>query len=65
MTKTEIHYHAQRGDSADNYQSLEVVKEFCPRRNYIKFSLMETRWRSVDEAVSYLRWAADELEELK
>jgi len=68
MTKTEIHYHADRGNCADEYQGLEVVQELGQQfsnRGYIMFKLMESRWRSVDEAASYLRWAADELETLK
>jgi lysine/ornithine N-monooxygenase len=48
-----------------DYQSLDVVQELGNNRQFIKFSLMETRWRSVDEAADYLRWAATELEKLK
>jgi lysine/ornithine N-monooxygenase len=64
MTKTEIHYHADRGNG-NEYQSLDVVQELGNNRQYIQFHLMETRWRSVDEAADYLRWAAAELEKLK
>jgi len=65
MTKTEIHYHSDRGNCADEYQSLEVVQELGNNRDYIMFNLMESRWRSIDEAAGYLRWAATELEKLK
>jgi hypothetical protein len=67
MTKTQIHYHADRNTSpvAECYQSLDVVQELGNNRQYIQFRLMETRWRSVDEAADYLRWAATELEKLK
>jgi len=65
MKKTEIHYHASRGDHAHDHEYMDVVQELGNNRQYVLFSLMETRWRSVDEAASYLRWAADELEKLK
>jgi hypothetical protein len=67
MQKTEIHYHADRNlsDVQECYQSLDVVQELGNNREYIKFNLMETRWRSVDEAADYLRWAATELEKLQ
>ena len=65
MTKTEIHYHADRGDCADDYQSLDLVQELGNNRQYIKFTLMENRWRSPKEAAEYLRWAAEEIDKLR
>jgi len=43
----------------------EVVQELGNNRDYIMFNLMESRWRSIDEAAGYLRWAATESEKLK
>lgn len=52
-------------EAGDPYQTIDVVIEhYMPDRQYLKFSLMETRWRSKDEAVAYLRWAADQIQEL-
>ncbi len=65
MKLTEQHYTASRGDGADDYQSLDVVKEAEGSRNYLRFKLMEQRWRSPQEAADYLRWAADQVEGLK
>lgn len=64
MELYEQHYQATRGESADNYQTLDVIKEYSSNRNYIKFTLMEQRWRDAKEAAAYLRWAASELEKL-
>lgn len=63
MTLTESHYHSDNGDNPDNYQYLDVVVE-AHERQYIRFTLMETRWRSKKEAAAYLRWAAKEIEQL-
>lgn len=70
MEITDIRYHSDRGDDADNYQSLDVVQE-APRghevnggRRFIRFTLMEQRYRSRKEAASYLRWAAGQIEGL-
>jgi hypothetical protein len=64
------HFHSDRGDNPDNYQSLDVTQE-APRghevnggRQFIRFTLMENRWRSRAEAASYLRWASKEIEGL-
>ena len=65
MEKTEIRYSSHRGNCSDDYQTLDVVQELGNNREFIKFSLMESRWRSVAEAADYLRWAASELEKLK
>jgi len=62
MTKTEIHYYAERAEP-DNYDSLDVTQHLID--DSVCFRLMETRWRSIDEAADYLRWAATELEKLK
>lgn len=64
MKLLEQKYHADRGDCADEYQDLTVVVETSSNRRYILFKLMETRWRSKDEAASYLRWSADQIERL-
>jgi len=70
MRLTEKRYYAERGDNADNCQSLDVTQEAPQKhevnggRQFIRFTLMETRWRSRAEAASYLRWAAKKIEEL-
>lgn len=67
MKLTERHYHADRGETPDSYQTLDVIQEepneHCDRQ-YIRFSLMDQRWRSKREAAAYLRWAAKEIEQL-
>jgi len=70
MKLTEKHYYADRGDDPESYQSLDVTQE-APQgnevnggRQFIRFTLMETRWRSRAKAASYLRWAAGEIEGL-
>ena len=57
-----MRYHADRG--TDEYQDIDVVVEAGNNRHYIQFRLMESRWRSKEEAADYLRWAAGELERL-
>lgn len=64
MKKTEMHYHAERNPSGQ-HEYMDVQQELSNNRAYIRFQLMENRWRSVDEAADYLRWAASELEKLK
>jgi len=71
MRLTEKHYHADRGDDPESYQSLDVVQEAICEQNqvndgrwFIQFRLMETRWRSRAEAADYLHWAAGEIERL-
>lgn len=64
MKLTERKYRAARGECTDTYQTLEVTQEAEGVRNYIRFNLMETRWRDPTEAADYLRWAAGELETL-
>jgi len=64
MKLTQQTYHACNGDSADKYQDLTVTVELNNNRHYILFQLMETRWRSKEEAASYLRWSADQIERL-
>ena len=70
MEITEIHYHSNRGDDSESYQTLDVTQE-APYghdanggRQFIRFHLMEQRWRSKAEAASYLRWASKEIESL-
>lgn len=65
MKLTELHYAAIRNDRIDSYQTIDVVQEIDNSRSYIKFRLMEARWRSVTEAISYLEWAIDELKSLE
>lgn len=48
----------------DTYQHLTVHVEETPRQ-YLRFNLMEQRWRSKEEAASYLRWAAEQIEGLE
>ena len=64
MTLTEMRYHADRCDRDIDYQDLDVKVEANNNRKYITFKLMESRWRSKEEAADYLRWAAGELERL-
>lgn len=66
MTLIEQKFSAHRNNEAkDEFQTLDVVIENgMSDRQYLKFSLMETRWRSKAEAIAYLRWAADQIEEL-
>lgn len=70
MKLTEKHFYSDRGDDPESYQHLKVIQE-APRehevnggRQFIRFNLMEQRWRSRKEAASYLRWAAKEIENL-
>ena len=64
MILVEEKYSATRGKTTDDYQTLEVVRE-APQgkdpRRYIRFCLMESRWRSPQEAADYLRWAAERI----
>lgn len=64
MKKTEIKYHAERGTHVEDYQYLEVTQETDNNRQYIRFALMEQRWRDPKSAADYLRWAANEVEKL-
>jgi hypothetical protein len=61
MTLVEKHYYAERPEP-DNYDSLNVIQHLAD--DSIQFQLMATRWRSIEEAADYLRWAATELEKL-
>ena len=66
MKELERRYTSDRGKSAETYQSLTVTKETSGRGYVLILELgFMQRWRSVEEAASYLRWAADELETLK
>ena len=65
MKLSEQRYHADRGDSPESYQSIDITVEAGENlRGYLKFGLMEHRWRSKAEAADYLRWAANEIESL-
>jgi len=70
MRLTEKHYHADRGDSPESYQTLHVIQE-APQdhevnggRQFIRFTLMEQRYRNRKEAASYLRWCASQIEKM-
>lgn len=63
MKLTEKHYTAIR--RGKDFHTLSVIQEVSETRNYVKFHLMETRWRSLQEAADYLRWASGQLEALE
>lgn len=63
MTLTEKYYYAEN-IKADSYQWIKVVQEPEGSREFVRFELMQERWRSKEEAAAYLRWAADQLETL-
>lgn len=65
MKIIERHYSSIRYGGCDNYQTIDVVQEVDEHRSYIKFALMESRWRSVKEACEYLQWAIEELKTLE
>ena len=62
MILTEQRYIAER--KARDYEYIHVTHELDEDRHYIRFALMESRWRSPEEAADYLRWAASENEKL-
>jgi hypothetical protein len=71
MMLTEKHFRSVRGDDPESYQSLDVIQE-APQgnevnggRQFIRFTLMEQRWRSRKEAISYLQWCIGELRKLE
>lgn len=65
MKLLEKHYTSSRGECSDTYQTLHVVMEAGEKgREYLKFTLMEQRWRSKKEAIAYLKWVITELETL-
>jgi hypothetical protein len=71
MKLIEKHYRSDRGDNPENYQSIDIVQEALRGnevnggRQFIRFALVEQRWRSRAEAASYLRWAAKEIENME
>ena len=65
MTLTEKHYRAERGKSAETYQSFSAIVETEQDRHYIRVIIDNlSRWRTVKEYADYLRWVADEVETL-
>jgi len=63
---SEKHYEATRGDCCDTYQTLSVTVEAEETgRNFLRFTLMEQRWRSKAEAAAYPRWAGDKITQLE
>jgi hypothetical protein len=58
-------YVAERGDSAETYQSFSVTVEDEQPRKYLKVEINHlNRWRSAKECADYLRWVASELEKM-
>jgi hypothetical protein len=65
MILTEQKYRAERGRTAETYQGFTVTMEMEQNRNFITVELDNlTRWRSTNEYADYLRWVADELENI-
>lgn len=65
MTLTEQKYRAERGNTAETYQSFTATVEMEGNRRYLTVELDNlTRWRSKTEYADYLRWAAEEIERL-
>jgi hypothetical protein len=65
MILTEQKYRAERGRTAETYQGFTVTMEMEPGRNFITVELDNlSRWRSTNEYADYLRWVADELENI-
>lgn len=65
MILTEKRFRAERGKSAETYQGFSVVVEMENDRKFLRIELDNTsRWRSQQEYADYLRWAADEIEQL-
>jgi hypothetical protein len=65
MILTEKRFRAERGKSAETYQSFSVTMEMECSRRHITVDLDNmNRWRSTKECADYLRWAADEIEQL-
>ena len=62
---TEQKYRAERGKRADTYQSFTATVEVGRDRRFLVVELDNlTRWRSKTEYADYLRWAANEIENL-
>jgi hypothetical protein len=65
MILTEQKYRAERGKTAETYQSFTATVELEGNRRHMIVQLDNlTRWRSKAEYADYLRWAADEIEKL-
>lgn len=65
MKLTEQKYRAERGDTANTYQSLTVTAEMEGDRRFLTVELdFLGRWRSPSEWAYYFRWAADQVEKL-
>ena len=65
MKLTEQRYRAERGNTADTYQSFTVTVEMEGNRRYLTVELDNLRrWRSKKEYADYLRWAAEQIEGL-
>lgn len=68
MEEIERKYHSTRAIKgvADSYQEVTVTRDTGHPRGYITVEVgYMQRWRSVKEAVDYLRWAANEIEKLE
>lgn len=65
MILTEQKYTAERGKSAETYQSFTATVEIGNNRQYVTIAPdYLSRWRSKTELADYLRWMASEVEKL-
>jgi hypothetical protein len=63
---TEKKYRAARGKTADTYQSFTATVGMEGQRRFLTIEIDNlSRWRSKEEYADYLRWAADEIENLE
>ena len=66
MILTTKQYRAERGKTAETWQSFYVTVEIEQARRYMQIELDHlTRWRSIEEYQNYLAWVIRELDELK
>ena len=62
LNHIEIKYSAERGKSAETYQSLEATVKMHDNRHYVTVELgCMQRWRSKEELASYLIWCAEQV----
>lgn len=65
MILSEQKYYAERGKSAETYQSFTATVEITNNRQYVTIAPdYLSRWRSKTELADYLRWMAEEVEKL-
>ena len=65
MILIEQKYTAERGKSAETYQSFTATVEITNNRQYVTIAPdYLSRWRSKTELADYLRWMAAEVEKL-